>query len=294
MATRLDVMTAVPTPFTASGELDLTAAARLFRMVTATTGGMFVAGTTGEFPALDDSERLALFEAALEEAGPDHVIAQIGAPDARHARRLAAAAVAAGARRLAAITPYYLPASDGEITAYYREVAKAAAGTQLYAYIFPERTGVDVTPQQLASLAAECGLAGAKLSGSAGASLREYAAAVPAGFRLYTGRDDQVPLAAEVGVTGVVSGLSAAFPKLFARLADALADGRTAEAADGQASIERLFAAGRTIAHLKYALSLRGVTGPTVRMAAGTVSEESAAAVAALVAELAPAETSAP
>jgi 4-hydroxy-tetrahydrodipicolinate synthase len=293
MATRLDVITAVPTPFTASGELDLPAAVRLFRLVMATTGGMFVAGTTGEFPALDDSERLALFEAALGEAGPDHVIAHIGAPDARHARRLAAAAVAAGARRLAAITPYYLPASGGEIMAYYREVAKAAAGTQLYAYLFPERTGVNVTPQQLASLAAECGLAGAKLSGSAGASLREYAAAMPAGFRLYTGRDDEVPLAAETGVTGVVSGLSSAFPELFVRLAGMLADGRAAEAADGQAAVKRLFAAGHTIAHLKYALSLRGVTGPTVRMAAGTVGEESAAAVAALVAELAPAETSA-
>ncbi|HYZ56404.1 MAG TPA: dihydrodipicolinate synthase family protein [Streptosporangiaceae bacterium] len=293
MATQLDVITAVPTPFTASGELDLTAAARLFRLVTATTGNMFVAGTTGEFPALDDSERLALFEAALGEAGPDHVIAHIGAPDARHARRLAAAAVAAGARRLAAITPYYLPASDGEILAYYREVAKASAGTQLYAYLFPERTGVNVTPQQLASLAAECGLAGAKLSGSAGASLREYAAAMPAGFRLYTGRDDQVPLAAETSVTGVVSGLSSAFPELYVRLAGALAGGRAAEAADGQATVERLFAAGHTIAHLKYALSLRGVTGPTVRMAAGTVGGESAAAVAALVAELAPAETSA-
>ena len=294
MASRLDVIAAVPAPFTASGELDLTAAVRLFRLVTATTGNMFVAGTTGEFPALDDSERLALFEAALGEAGPDHVIAHIGAPDARHARRLAAAAVAAGARRLAAITPYYLPASDGEIMAYYREVAKAAAGTQLYAYLFPERTGVNVTPRQLASLAAECGLAGAKLSGSAGASLREYAAAMPAGFQLYTGRDDEVPLAAETGVTGVVSGLSSAFPELFVALADALADGRAADVADGQAAVERLFAAGHTIAHLKYVLSLRGVIGPTVRMTAGTVGEESAAAVAALVAELTPAETSAP
>jgi dihydrodipicolinate synthase/N-acetylneuraminate lyase len=290
MATRLDVITAVPTPFTASGELDLTAAVRLFRLVTATTGSMFVAGTTGEFPALDDSERLALFEAALGEAGPDHVIAHIGAPDARHTRRLAAAAVAAGARRLAAITPYYLPASNGEIMAHYREVAKATAGTELYAYIFPDRTGVKVTPQQLASLAAECGLAGAKLSGAAGADLRAYAAAAPAGFRLYTGRDDEVPLAAELGVAGVVSGLSSAFPELYVRLADALAAGWNAEAARCQDAVKRIFAAGRTIAHLKYVLSLRGVTGRTGRMTIGMADDESAAAVAALAAELAPAE----
>ena len=294
MASRLDVITAVTTPFTESGELDLPAARRLYGLVAATTGNLFVAGTTGEFPALDDTERITLFEAALEAAGPDHVIAHIGAPDARHARRLAAAAVAAGARRLAAITPYYLPASPGEIAAYYREVATATAGTELYAYLYPERTGVTVTPQQLASLAADCSLAGAKLSGDAGAGMRDYAAAVPEGFRLYTGRDDELPLAAEAGIAGVVSGLSSAFPELYVRLADALADGRADEAAQCQAAVERIFAAGRTIAHLKYVLALRGVTGRTGRMTIGTVDDESAASVAALAADQAPTEPAVP
>jgi dihydrodipicolinate synthase/N-acetylneuraminate lyase len=291
MASRLDVITAVTTPFTESGELDLPAARRLYGLQAATTGNMFVAGTTGEFPALDDAERIRLFEAALEAAGPDHVIAHIGAPDARHARRLAASAVAAGARRLAAITPYYLPATAREITAYYREVATATAGAELYAYLYPERTGVTVTPQQLGSLAAECGLAGAKLSGGAGADLGAYTAAVPQGFRLYTGRDNELPLAAEAGIAGVVSGLASAFPELYVRLADALADGQAAEAAECQAAVERISAAGRTTAHLKYVLSLRGVTGRTGRMTIGTVDDQSAAAVAALTAELAPAET---
>lgn len=289
MAHRLDVITAVPTPFTASGELDLPAARRLYHLVASSTDGLFVAGTTGEFPSLDDSERLALFEAALEEAGPDHVIAHVGAPDARRARRLTAAAVAAGARRLAAITPYYLPAQPDEVTEYFREVAKAAAGTELYAYIFPDRTGLKVTPTQLAALATDCGLAGAKLSGGAGAQLREFFEAAPDGFRVFTGRDDELPLAAEVGVAGVVSGLSAVFPELYARLADALAGGRTDEAAECQALVERSYAAGRTIAHLKYALSLRGITGPTARMTAGVVTDESAATTADLVSELVPA-----
>jgi 4-hydroxy-tetrahydrodipicolinate synthase len=290
MASRLDVITAVPTPFTESGELDLPAARRLYGLQAATTGNVFVAGTTGEFPALDDAERITLFEAALEAVGPDHVIAHIGAPDARHARRLAASAVAAGARRLAAITPYYLPATAGEITAYYREVATATAGAELYAYLYPERTGVTVTPQQLGSLAAECGLAGAKLSGGAGADLGAYTEAVPEGFRVYTGRDNELPLAAEAGIAGVVSGRASAFPELYVRLADALADGQAAGAAECQAAVERISAVGRTTAHLKYVLSLRGVTGRTGRMTIGTVDDQSAAAVAALTAELAPTE----
>ncbi len=293
MPSGLDVITAVTTPFTASGDLDLPAARRLFALVTATTRSMFVAGTTGEFPALEDAERLALMETALAEAGPEHVIAHIGAPDARHARRLAAAAVAAGARRLAAITPYYLPAEPAEIMAYYLEIATAADGAELYAYLYPERTGVGVTPVQLASLAGECGLAGAKLSGGAGGALDQYAAAVPPGFRLYTGRDDEMPRAAETGIAGVVSGLSSAFPELFARLAGALAAGQAAEAAEAQASVLRIYAAGCTTAHLKYALSLRGVTGRTARMTAGMVDNRSAAAIADLVSELVPGQAAA-
>ena len=34
--------------------------------------------------------------------------------------------------------------------AYYREIATAADGAELYAYIFPERTGVGVSPAQRA------------------------------------------------------------------------------------------------------------------------------------------------
>jgi len=289
MPTGLDVVTAVTAPFTASGDLDLPAARRLFALVTATTGSMFVAGTTGEFPALEDAERLTLVESALIEAGPEHVIAHIGTPDPRHGRRLAASAVAAGARRLAAITPYYLPAGPAEVMAYYREIAAAADGAELYAYLYPERTGVGVSPAQLAFLAADCGLAGAKLSGQAGSALDEYAAAVPAGFRLYTGRDDEMPrAAATAGITGVVSGLSSAYPELFVRLAGALAEGRAAEAADAQAAVRRIGAAGCTTAHLKYALSLRGVTGRAARMTVGTVDDASAAAIAELVGELVP------
>ena len=54
-------------------------ARRLFAFVAATTGSMFVARTTGEFPALADAEGLAPVETALAEAGPEHVTAYVGA-----------------------------------------------------------------------------------------------------------------------------------------------------------------------------------------------------------------------
>ena len=112
------VFSAVPTLFGSDGELDLTANRALYAQLAGLVDGLFVAGTTGEFPALDDAERLSLFELALAAAGPDRVIAHIGAPDARHAARLAQAAIGLGATRLAAITPYYLPARPDELSAH--------------------------------------------------------------------------------------------------------------------------------------------------------------------------------
>ena len=163
------VFSAVPTLFGASGELDPDANRALYKLVAGLVDGLFVAGTTGEFPALEDAERLALFELALAEAGPDRVIAHIGAPDARHASRLAQAAAALGAERIAAITPYYLPARPDELTTHYRRIRDAAPGPELYAYIFPERTGLHVPPPLFAQVADAAGLAGAKVSGSAAA-----------------------------------------------------------------------------------------------------------------------------
>ena len=113
------VYSAVPTLFGRDGELDPGGNRALYRLIAGLVDGMLVAGTTGEFPALDDAERLSLFELALAEAGPDRVIAHIGAPDARHATRLARAAAALGATRIAAITPYYLPARPDELAAHY-------------------------------------------------------------------------------------------------------------------------------------------------------------------------------
>src|SRR5579875_1208475 len=222
---KVEMITAAVTPFTESGDMDLAAARRLFRLIARTTGAVLVAGTTGEFPALDDSERLSLISAALEERGPDNVIAHVGAADARRASKLAAGAVAAGATRLAAITPYYLPATPEDVTAYYCHIAEAANGAELYAYLFPERTGVTVMPRQFARTAAASGLKGVKLSGTAGAHLADYLDAAPAGLRVYTGRDGDLVAAVQHGAAGAISAVSTAFPEVYACLAAALAAG---------------------------------------------------------------------
>jgi 4-hydroxy-tetrahydrodipicolinate synthase len=272
------VLSAVPTLFGADGELDTGANRALYRLVGGLVDGLLVAGTTGEFPALEDAERLALFELALAEAGPDRVIAHIGAPDARHAGRLAGAAVALGATRIAAITPYYLPARPDELAGHYRRIRDAAPDPEIYAYIFPERTGLPVPPPLFAEVAQAAGLAGAKVSGSASADLAGYVAAAP-GLRIFSGNDADPWATMRAGGAGVISGRSAAYPEVYAALCKSAPGDDPAV----QERLDRIVALGASIGRIKHALGVRGLAGTTARMTVDPPGPDLAAAIAAEV-----------
>jgi 4-hydroxy-tetrahydrodipicolinate synthase len=307
------VLAAVPTPFAADGSLDTACARRYFAFIADRADGMLVAGTTGEFPALDDDERLALVEIALEAAGPDRVIAHIGAPDAYRAARLARRAAHLGARRIAAITPYYLAPSFAEVTDYYLRIREAAPAAGLYAYIFPERTVVTVTPSQFCELADTVGLAGAKFSGSAARNVAACAAERP-GLRIFSGDDSDLAATLQSGGAGIISGRTAAYPEVFAGLAAALAGSRVSasgsaggglgsaagdlgsaaggsalaavpaeEAADAaaarQADVTAVAALGASIGLIKEALRARGFGPMAARMPVNSPDAATAARV---------------
>lgn len=284
------VLAAVPTPFDADGSLDLALARRLLRFLADRVDGLFVAGTTGEFPALDGDERIALIETAIEVAGPDRVIAHIGAPDAYHAARLAREAAALGAARIAAITPYYMAASPAEVTAYYLRIREAAPAAGLYAYIFPERTGLTVTPQQFCELADNVGLAGAKFSGAAARNVAECAAARP-GLRIFSGDDTDLAATLRAGGAGIISARSAAYPEVFAALSAALAAGPAGAgaAAARQADVSAIASLGASVGLVKAALRVRGFGPMAARMPAAEPDEATAARLAELVKSLVPA-----
>jgi 4-hydroxy-tetrahydrodipicolinate synthase len=265
------VLAAVPTLFCTDGSVDLAANRLLYAHVSRLLDGLLVAGTTGEFPSLSDDERLSLVAAALEAAGPSRIIAHIGGPSAYQAVRLARAAVSLGATRLAAITPYYLPVSEHELLSYYRTVRDSVPAATLYAYIFPERTGVQVPPHVFAAVAGETGLAGAKLSGSASGQVSSYVACAPE-LEFYCGNDSAPGKSTAAGAAGVISGRSSAYPEVYA--------------AGDQERIDEIVALGASIGRIKYALSLRGFGQAAARMPAGPPDDATKAAIASVVARI--------
>jgi len=276
------VLAAVPTPFAADGELDFRAARRAFGYIAGHVDGLFIAGTTGEFAALDDNERLALIEIGVEVAGVDRVIAHIGAPDARRAAHLAADAALLGVTRIAAITPYYGAPTPAELTDYYLRIRDAAPSAGLHAYIFPERSGVTVPLPLFASLADAASLEGAKLSGAAARDVAAFAAACP-GVKIYSGADHDLAGVLRAGGAGIISGRSSAFPEIYGALAAAIAAGDTAAAGRHQDDVDSVVALGQSIGLLKEVLRQRGFGPVTARMPSGEPDEETVARIAELV-----------
>ncbi|MFI9839931.1 dihydrodipicolinate synthase family protein [Nonomuraea sp. NPDC051941] len=280
---RAEILSAVPTFFDEAGELDHATAKAHFTDLASRVDGVFVCGTTGEFPALDRAERRAVTETALAVFGPDRVVVHVGAAATREAVALTRDAVAMGARRLATLTPYYLPADNGAVLRHFAAVTTAAGPAAVYGYLFSERSGVVVEPADFAAMVAETGLAGAKLSGLAADRFAEYRAALPASAGLWSGSDTRLAEVVRGGGNGVVSGLSSAFPDPFARLADAVAAGDAEAERSKQARVDEVLAAlGGTVEGIKLALSLLGRGTGALRMPAPEIGPEQRQRIARL------------
>jgi Dihydrodipicolinate synthase/N-acetylneuraminate lyase len=267
MTSPATLLSAAVVPFETNGDLDVKGQETLLRHLKDTgIPGVFVAGTTGEFTALDDDERAVVLAAALEVYGADAVYAHVGAATARQAERLTTQAVALGARNLAAITPFYLPAGPTALVDYYRRLDAVAGDARIYIYLYAARSGTTVTPDQLAELAKIPSVAGAKISGEPTSVVLQYIQAVPADFEVYSGNDVEFGDFVRAGGTGAVSGVSSVFPRPFLDLADALRSSDEQAAIAAQDRIKQAVDAvgGADIALLKAGLSLQGLpAGPT-------------------------------
>ena len=150
------ILTAMVTPFAADGSLDLDASRALARhLVAQGNEGLVLAGTTGEGPTLDDAEKLALFEAVLEEVGGDaHIVANTGTYDTAHSAALTRQAAALGVHGFLAVTPYYnKPPMEG-VRRHFGAIADAAGDLPVVLYNIPQRVIVNVDPGSMAQVAA--------------------------------------------------------------------------------------------------------------------------------------------
>lgn len=148
-------LTAMVTPFTADGGLDLPGAQRLATYLVDDLGhdGLVIAGTTGEAPTTTDAEKADVLGAVLEAVGDRaHILAGVGTYDTAHSIHLAEQAARSGAHGLLVVSPYYNRPPQEGLIAHFTAIADAT-DLPVVTYDIPKRTGVALEPDTLCRLA---------------------------------------------------------------------------------------------------------------------------------------------
>ena len=198
------VLTAMITPFTDDGSLDVDGATTLARWLQEQGNeGLVVAGTTGEAPTLTDAEKLTLWE-AVADAVTIPVIAGSTTADTAHSVHITAEASKLGVAGVLALCPYYNRPSQAGIELHLRAVAEAT-DLPVLIYDIPVRTGRKVSTALLARLAHEVdNIVGVKDAAGNPAETARLVAAAPDGYEVYSGDDAMtLPLLA-VGAVGLI------------------------------------------------------------------------------------------
>lgn len=233
------------TPFTATGEVDTTALAKVVQyLVGAGVDGIFALGSSGEVAYLTTAQRDTVVRTVIEAAaGRVPVIAGAieltAARVVEEARRLAAL----GVEGLVATAPVYARNDATEIADHFRIIA-AATPVPVYAYDVPVRVHVKLSPELLVGLGTEGVIAGVKDSSGDDVSFRRLIALNNAAghpLQLFTGHEVVVDAMAYMGADGAVPGLANVDPAGYVRLWQKATSGDLADARAEQERLNALF-----------------------------------------------------
>ncbi|MHC5904692.1 4-hydroxy-tetrahydrodipicolinate synthase [Streptomyces sp. S6] len=262
------VLTAMVTPFTADGAIDLDGAQRLAsHLVDAGNDGLIVNGTTGESPTTSDTEKSDLVRAVLEAVGDRaHIIAGVGTNDTHHSVELAEQAERAGAHALLVVTPYYNKPPQEGLYRHFTTVADAT-GLPVMLYDIPGRSGVPVSTDTLVRLAEHPRIVANK---DAKGDLAEASWAIArSGLAWYSGDDMlNLPLLS-VGAVGFVSVVGHLVTPELRALVDAYTSGDVHKAAEIHHRLLPVFTGifrTQGVMTTKAALALQGLPAGPLRL----------------------------
>jgi len=255
------------TPMRSDGSLDLDVVPAVCDFVLGRgADGLFLCGSTGEFPSLSVEERKEVARAYVDAtAGRAPVAVHVGHSSLADARALAAHAACIGADAIAVAPPsYYAISSVERLVECLRHVAEGAPETPLYYYHIPRLTGVDLPMSELLERADQAlpSFAGIKFSSF---ELDDLLCCVRYGegrYQILFGADEMLLAGLAMGAAGAVGSTYNFLAPLYRRVIEAFEEGRVEEAQAHQFAVTSIV---RTIlSHgghdaLKAAMGILGV-----------------------------------
>ena len=202
------VLTAIVTPFTATGSLNIPALKVQLNRQLEAGNAIFCGGTNGEFFVLNVQEKLSVTQTCVDEvAGRAPVVAHIGEISTRETIRLGQQIEKLGVD--AVIAPYFVPLKQEELIAHYSAIADALS-IPMFLYNIPARTGNTIQPETARALASHPNIIGIKDSAGSDESLKGFLDAVCDidGFNVLNGPDSLIHKGFVEGCSACISGLA--------------------------------------------------------------------------------------
>ncbi|MEE8282843.1 MAG: 4-hydroxy-tetrahydrodipicolinate synthase [candidate division NC10 bacterium] len=189
------------------------------------TDAIVPCGTTGESPTLSHEEHKKVVEVTIAAAaGRVPVVAGTGSNSTAEAIELTQHAKKAGADGVLMVCPYYNKPTQKGLIAHYKAVAEAV-DIPIIMYNIPGRTGVNMLPDTVATLAELQNIVGMKEASGSLEQMTEVISLCGEQITVVSGDDTlTLPLMA-VGGKGVISVIANILPKETAELTHAALNG---------------------------------------------------------------------
>lgn len=270
------------TPLDREGKIDLVGLNQhITRLSAAHIDVILLMGSIGEFASFSLEERLLLIREARAMTSTPMVV-NVSSTCVSDMLWMAEEAYRTGYDAVMILPPYYYGQTTAQLLSYFRGLGNTLRG-KWFAYNFPARTGCDLTPELVATLAAEFPhFAGIKDTVDCQSHTRSMILATQAvrdDFAVLSGYDEYFIPNLLAGGAGVISGLNNVMPELFVKALEAWQQKDLTALQAAQQAIGKFMAiysiGDDFVTTIKSVVSRKfGYCTPVSRNAGGTLNEE--------------------
>ncbi|HEY9812664.1 MAG TPA: 4-hydroxy-tetrahydrodipicolinate synthase [Candidatus Sericytochromatia bacterium] len=286
------VITAMVTPFKEDESVNYDLAEQLAAHLAENgSDGLVICGTTGESPTLSWDEEFQLFQVVLNAVkGKAKVLAGTGSNSTSEAIAATQKAAKLGLDGSLQVVPYYNKPPQAGLYKHFQAIAQACPDLPIMLYNIPGRTGQNLLPETVASLAEISNIIAIKEATGNLDQASQIRCLTPAEFAIYSGDDSlTLPLMA-VGAVGVVSVASHLVGNQIQQMIQAFETNQSQIATQIHLKLFPLFKGlfcDTNPIPVKVALKLQGWDVGGSRLPLTDLSEKDSQAIKALLTELA-------
>ncbi|MDA3810926.1 MAG: 4-hydroxy-tetrahydrodipicolinate synthase [Spirochaetaceae bacterium] len=272
------VYTALVTPFTKGGELDIQKLKELVDFqIKAGISGLVPVGTTGESPTLSIEENIQVIELVVKQSdGKKKVIVGTGSNCTNEALEMTKAAKAIGADASLQVAPYYNKPSQEGLYRHFMTIADNV-DLPLVVYNIQGRSGVNIETETLMRLATHPNIVGVKEASGNFGQMMDVLKRKPADFVLLSGDDNIAMPITLIGGSGVISVASNLIPTKMIEMISSALKGDLAKANEIHYKLLPLFKAMTLETNpipVKTAMAISGMVEDVFRLPLCPLSEE--------------------